>query len=166
MRFLIYRFTNLLPNTRYWSKLRVLLLKLIGLDIDISSIIHGPIEIMPLKNISNIKVGKKCVINTGIRIAVPFGAKVSFGDYCLVGSRSHFETAMHGIHPDKRREVVVKDINIKDNVYIGVKVIVLQGVTIEKNSLIAAGSVVTKSFESNSFIAGSPAKVKKVIEDS
>lgn len=57
-----------------------------------------------------------------------------------------------------------KSITIEDNVWITMNCIILAGVTIGKNSVVAAGSVVTKSQPPNSLIAGNPAKVVKQIE--
>ena len=52
---------------------------------------------------------------------------------------------------------------IKDNAFIGAKVIVLKGVTIGENSIIGAGSVVTRSVPDNEIWAGNPAKfIRKV----
>lgn len=48
---------------------------------------------------------------------------------------------------------------IKDNVYIGSSAIILPGVTIGCNTMIGAGSVVTKSVPDNTVVAGNPAKV-------
>lgn len=50
-------------------------------------------------------------------------------------------------------------IDIKDNVFIGSNSIILPGVTINSNVIVAAGSVVTKSVPSNSVVGGNPAKV-------
>lgn len=56
-------------------------------------------------------------------------------------------------------------INIGNNCFIGVGAIILPGVTIGDNSIVAAGSVVTKSFPSNVVIGGNPAKVICTLDD-
>ena len=53
---------------------------------------------------------------------------------------------------------------IEDNCFIGASTIVLPNVTIGKNTIIGAGSIVTKSIPSNSVAAGSPAKVISSLE--
>jgi maltose O-acetyltransferase len=50
------------------------------------------------------------------------------------------------------------DISIGDGVWVGAGAIILGGVSIGSNSIVTAGAVVTKSFASNSIIAGIPAK--------
>ena len=54
-----------------------------------------------------------------------------------------------------------KPIEIKDNVWIGMNVIVLKGVTIGEGSIVAAGSLVIKDVPPHSLVAGVPAKVIK-----
>lgn len=49
-------------------------------------------------------------------------------------------------------------VHIRDNAFIGAKSIILKGVTIGENSIVAAGSVVTKSIPSNQIWGGNPAK--------
>lgn len=56
-------------------------------------------------------------------------------------------------------------IKIGDYVYIGANAIVLPGVTIGDNSLIAAGSIVTKSVPANVVVAGNPAKIICTIDE-
>jgi maltose O-acetyltransferase len=50
---------------------------------------------------------------------------------------------------------------IGDNVWIGERAIILKGVNIGDNAIVAAGSVVTKSIPNNSLVAGNPAKIIK-----
>jgi len=54
-----------------------------------------------------------------------------------------------------------KGISIGENCWIGAKVTILDGVTIGNGCVVAAGSIVTKSFERNEVIGGIPAKVIK-----
>lgn len=53
---------------------------------------------------------------------------------------------------------------ICDNVWIGMNATILKGVTIGENSVVAAGSVVTKSVESNTVVAGNPAVPIKTLK--
>lgn len=52
-------------------------------------------------------------------------------------------------------------IKIEDDVWIGAGSIILTGVTIGKGSIVGAGSIVTKSVEPYSIVAGNPAKLIK-----
>ena len=56
-------------------------------------------------------------------------------------------------------------VNIGNWVYIGNNSLIMPGVTIGDNSLIAAGSVVTKSVPSGVVVGGNPAKILSTIED-
>ena len=57
--------------------------------------------------------------------------------------------------------IISKDISIKDNVWLGNKVIVLPGVTIEEGAIIQAGSVVVNNIPKYAIAGGHPAKVFK-----
>ncbi len=52
-------------------------------------------------------------------------------------------------------------VRIADNVWIGMNAVILKGVTIGENSVVAAGSVVSKSVAANTVVAGNPAVVVK-----
>lgn len=49
-------------------------------------------------------------------------------------------------------------IDIKDNAFIGARALIMPGVTVGENSIVAAGSVVTKDVKPNTVVAGNPAK--------
>ena len=53
---------------------------------------------------------------------------------------------------------------ISDNVWIGMNAVILKGVTIGENSVVAAGAVVTKSVPANVVVAGNPAVVTKQLD--
>ena len=71
----------------------------------------------------------------------------------------------HGIYD--RTEVVgsPKEVILEKNVWIGDSAIVCKGVTIGENSIIGAGSVVTKDVPKNSVYAGNPAKLVKELDE-
>jgi len=50
-------------------------------------------------------------------------------------------------------------VKIADNVWIGMNAVILKGVTIGENSVVAAGAVVTKPIPPNTVVAGNPAVV-------
>ncbi|WP_363315970.1 DapH/DapD/GlmU-related protein [Chryseobacterium sp.] len=56
-------------------------------------------------------------------------------------------------------------ITVGDNVWLGGNVVVLPGVTIGSNSVIGAGSIVTKDIPSNVVAVGNPCKVVKNLEE-
>ena len=61
-----------------------------------------------------------------------------------------------------RPKLKTAPVKIGDNVWIGMNAVILKGVTIGDNSVVAAGSVVTKSVAANTVVAGNPAvPVKK-----
>src|SRR5258708_27918606 len=60
-----------------------------------------------------------------------------------------------------RPKLKTAPVKIGDNVWIGMNAVILKGVTIGDNSVVAAGSVVTKSVEPNVVVAGNPATVVK-----
>ena len=61
---------------------------------------------------------------------------------------------------------ITGDIVIEDNVFIGTNVVVLPGVRIFKNSVVAAGAVVTHDVEVNTIVGGIPAKIIRKLDES
>lgn len=59
------------------------------------------------------------------------------------------------------QKMIVKETIIGENCFIGEKSIILPGVILGNNVIVAAGSVVTKSFDDNVLIGGNPAKIIK-----
>lgn len=111
----------------------------------------------------NIKVDQNTFINHCCHFQDQGG--ITIGKNCYIGPRCNFETLNHGIKPTQRDTIIPKPIVVEDNVWIGANVTILQGVTIHKNSIIAAGAVVIKDVPENSIYGGVPAKLLKKIED-
>lgn len=70
-----------------------------------------------------------------------------------------FRGVFHNILPSSGK------VKIGNNIYFGTDVIILKGVTIGDNCIIAAGSIVTKDIPSNSVAAGAPARVLCTLEE-
>ena len=95
--------------------------------------------------------------------SITIGNHVKIGGNCiLIDTDSHNMDYMirRGQYTDWG---VSKPIVIEDDVFIGVNCIILKGVTIGARSIVAAGSVVTKSFPSDCIIGGNPARIIKKI---
>lgn len=93
--------------------------------------------------------------------------KVSIGDNVMFAPNVSLYTVGHPLHYQQRNQGYeqAKAIIIKDNVWIGGSCVILGGVTIGENSVIGAGSVVTKSIPANSLAFGNPCRVIREIND-
>jgi maltose O-acetyltransferase len=96
-------------------------------------------------------------------------APVVIGDDVSIGPRAQLLTALHPMddaESRRQRWETAAPIAIGDNVWLGGGVIVCPGVTIGENSVIGAGSVVTKDVPSHVFAAGNPCRVIRRLDDS
>lgn len=110
---------------------------------------------------ANIKIGEGVFINKGCMIVDLGGVEIE--DNVLIGPRVNLLSVNHPTDIKSRRGVILKKVRIKKNAWIGASVTVCPGVTIGENSIIGAGSVVTKDVKDNSVYAGVPAKFIKNI---
>lgn len=89
-------------------------------------------------------------------------APITIGNDCSIGPRTQLLTALHPMtdHEARRqRWETAAPIHIGNNVWFGGGVIVCPGVTIGSETVIGAGSVVTKNIPARRFAAGNPAKI-------
>lgn len=105
-----------------------------------------------------VKIGSNCSIGKAHFGSEPY--LIEIGNYVQITS---VRFATHGGAWVLRRQDEKFDffgkIKIGDNVYIGNQSIILPGVTIGQDVIVAAGSVVTKSVPSGKIIGGNPAKI-------
>lgn len=92
---------------------------------------------------------------------------ITIGNNCMFGPNVQLYTASHPLEPGKRNSGLElgKPITIGDNAWLGGGVVIVPGVTLGDNVVVAAGSVVTKSFGDNVVLGGNPAGVIKTIEE-
>lgn len=111
----------------------------------------------------NIEIGENFYSN--VNCVILDGAKVKFGDNVFIAPNCGFYTAGHPLDVGQRTSGLeyARPITIGNNVWIGAQVSVLPGVTIGDNSVIGAGSVVTKDIPANSLAVGNPCRVIREI---
>jgi len=123
--------------------------------------VNHPIILRTLTSDAVIEIGSK-VRMSGTTICAM--EKIIIGDRCVIGSNvTIVDTDFHSFDPEMRASILDsqfarhQEVNIGDDVFIGGNVIILKGVNIGSNSIIGAGSVVTKDIPKNAIAAGNPA---------
>ena len=92
---------------------------------------------------------------------------IYIGDKVMFGPNVTITTASHPIDPELRGRNLQynKDVWIDDNVWIGAGVIIMPGIHIGKNSVIGAGSIVTRDVPENVVACGNPCRVRREISE-
>ena len=90
---------------------------------------------------------------------------IYIGDCVLIGPNVTIATAGHPIDPELRRQTAQFNVpvHIGNNVWIGANSVVLPGVSIGENSVIGAGSIVTRDIPANVVAVGNPCRVLREI---
>lgn len=90
---------------------------------------------------------------------------ITIGDNVLIGPNCNIFTTNHPLESKLRKSTISKPIVIANDVWIGGNVTILPGITINANSIVGAGSVVTKDVPKNVIVAGNPAKIIRNIKN-
>ncbi len=185
MKFLAYikHFKNKIQYTLRWF--RYFPYRMHGVNIHPTSKIfkRAVVKQFPTKE-GFISIGKHSIIFDNAML-LTYKGKIIIGDYCTVNPftilyghggltiGNGVRIAAHCVvipsnhnyeNPDLPIYLqghIKKGITIEDDVWIGANCTILDGVIIGKGSIVAAGSVVTKSVEPYSIVAGVPARVIK-----
>ncbi len=141
------------------DEMRERLSEIIGSPIDKSTTVFVPFFTNFGKHI---KLGKNIFINHACTFLDLGG--ITIEDDVQIGPKVNLITENHPIDPTQRKNLDLKSIHIKRNVWIGAAATILPGVTVGENSIIAAGAVVNKNVPANTIVGGIPAKFIKKIE--
>ena len=112
-------------------------------------------------------ITRSYVLHDGKQITTWFSKEgdAACGSWDLYRHPFHESKRTHGAGLGGRRGNYALPVKIEDSVWIGGGAILLPGVTIGKNSVIGAGSVVTRSIPANRVAVGNPCRVIKQIDD-
>lgn len=113
----------------------------------------------------NIRIGARTFVNhhlTALDVAA-----IVIGEDCQIGPNVQLLTPTHPLEPGPRRDKLeaAKPITLGDNVWLGGGVIVCPGVTIGADTVVGAGSVVTRDLPAGVLAVGSPARVVRRLTD-
>ncbi|MCL1049373.1 sugar O-acetyltransferase [Shewanella abyssi] len=111
----------------------------------------------------NLYLGEQVFVN--VNVTLQDNAPIHIGRQTMIGPNVQLYTASHSLDPIKRSQgfEIAQSIHVGERVWIGGGAIILPGVRIGDDAVIAAGSVVTKDVPAATVVAGNPAKWLKSI---
>ncbi len=140
---------------------RALFSELIGQPVDDSVLLIPPFY---TTGGPDIRLGRNVFINQNCTFYDLGG--LSLADDVMIGPNVSLITSGHPLAPSQRRDfVTARPIAIERNVWIAAGATVIGGVTVGENSVVAAGSVVTRDVPPNTLVAGNPARVVRPLEE-
>ena len=108
------------------------------------------------------RVGKEVFINFCCTFLDQGG--ITIEDGVFIGPEAKILTEGHPEQPALRHTLQTEPVVIRRKAWIGAGAIILPGVTVGENAIVAAGAVVTKDVPNNAIVAGVPAKVLRNIK--
>ncbi|MBW8733024.1 MAG: sugar O-acetyltransferase [Asticcacaulis sp.] len=143
------------------GQVRALFSELIGKKVDDSFLLIPPFY---TAGGSDITVGRNVFINQNCTFYDLGGLDI--GDDVMIGPNVSLITTGHPVEPEQRRAAVIaRPIVIERNVWIAAGATIIGGVTVGENSVVAAGSVVTRDVPPNRLVGGNPARVIRSVGD-
>ena len=137
------------------SGLRIALLKLFGAHIGVG------VTIKPSVNIKYpwlLEIGNHVWI--GEEVWIDNLTKVTIGSNCCLSQGAMLLTGSHN-YKTPTFDLIIKEILLEDEVWIGAKAVVCPGVTCFKGSVLAVASIATQNLETNTIYQGNPAEPKR-----
>jgi len=141
--------SNIPESTRVWQYVVILPNAVIGENCNICS--HSFIE-------NDVKIGNNVTVKCGVYL----WDGITIEDNVQIGPNVSFTNDKY---PRAKQAFEVQRTIIKKNASIGAASVILGGITIGENTMIGAGSVVTKDVPANELWIGNPAKFVRVIND-
>ena len=165
-RFVLWELFGGLLSVCVVPQIRVMMLRLAGASIGNDTVVQN-IRFTNLYHygFSRVAIGSRCFIGDEVMVDTRGGVKLE--DDVTISNRttivSHINVGypdhpLQRIYPTKERSVT-----IKRGAFIATGVLILPGVTIGRECVVGAGSVVVKNVADKTLVAGIPARVIKTI---
>ncbi len=143
------------------AQIRALFSDLVGVAVDNSFVLLPPFH---ATGGTKTRVGRNVFVNQNCTFYDLGG--IAIADDVMIGPNVSIITSSHPIEPSQRHNgVIARPIVIERNVWIAAGAIIIGGVTVGENAVVAAGSVVTKDVPPNTLVAGNPARVIRSIAE-
>jgi acetyltransferase-like isoleucine patch superfamily enzyme len=143
------------------DEVRALFSELIGKKVDDSFLLIPPFY---TTGGADIRIGRNVFVNQNCTFYDLGGLAIA--DDVMIGPNVSLITSGHPLEPSRRHAfTTAKPIAIERNVWIAAGATIIGGVTVGENSVVAAGSVVTKNVPPNTLVGGNPARVIRSIAE-
>ena len=149
---LLFRLNHTMPMTEEYDELLYRLFP----DMGTGSRINTPLTVV---RAHHVKIEKNVIIMNGCLMMSAGG--ITIDDEAQIAANVQLISNNHDL--ENRMVITCKPVHICRRAWIGAGATILPGVTIGENSVVGAGSVVTRDVESNTIVAGNPARVIKKI---
>jgi maltose O-acetyltransferase len=155
---------RLLPDYTL-SRVRAQLFRLGGCDLEQGVGLQGRLVLIgPGRRARRLHVAAGAMIGPGVTFGLD--ADITIGRNVAIGPHAVLYTGTHAIGYGSRRmqlNVVARPILVEDGVWVGMRSLILPGITLGRGSVVAAGAVVTESVPPNCLVAGNPATVRETL---
>lgn len=154
-----------LPSSAF-SRTRTAMLRAAGVTIGAHSLIQGKVRVTGRGNPCELlSIGEWTLVTGGLH--VDLGAPVRIGNRVRLGHDVSLLTINHAVGPSSLRAGIsyFGEIVIEDGCWLASRCTVLPGVCIGEGSIVAAGSVVTRSVPPRTLVAGVPARVMRDLSE-
>lgn len=149
---LVFRFNNTMPFTDEYDAL----MHEIFTDMGEGSVVNAPLTaVRP----HEVKIGKNVVIMNGCLMMAAGG--ITIEDGVMIAANVQLISNNHDLY--ERMVITCKPVRICAHAWIGAGATILPGVTVGRNAVVGAGSIVTRDVPADTIVAGNPARIVRKI---